>query len=45
MEERLGRDPALTRLARSAVAVLEQDFNLRIPDTELAYILDILDID
>ena len=45
VEERLGRDPALTRLARSAVAVLEQDFNLRIPDTELAYILDILDID
>lgn len=45
VEARMARDPALTQSVRAALAVLEEAFGIEIPDTEAAYVLDMVDTD
>lgn len=44
-EERIKRNPELTHSVRQAMRIIEDIFNIEIPDTEISYILDMVDTD
>lgn len=44
-EERINKNPELTHSVREAMRIIEDAFNIEIPDTEISYVLDMIDTD